>query len=175
MRYFYVFLLSGFMFLQSSSFASEKMIKPNDLPSYSKVYDEQSDPFKDAMAAIALAKQTQRNVLIEIGGDWCTWCHKMDDFLEKNQQIYQALHSKFVLLKVNVSDANKNKDFMAGLPPVLGYPHMYISTGTGKMILSKDTGELQVDGQYNVKIWLDFLVKWQAQPPINTDKLVAQQ
>ncbi|PCI61551.1 MAG: thioredoxin family protein [Gammaproteobacteria bacterium] len=175
MRYFYVLLLSGLIFFQSSSFASEKTIKPKDLPSYSKIYDEQSDPFKDAMAAIALAKHTQRNVLIEIGGDWCTWCHKMDAFLEKNQRVYQALHSKFVLLKVNVSDTNKNKDFMDGMPPVLGYPHMYVSTGNGKMILSKDTAELQVNGQYNVKTWLDFLVKWQVKTKPTTTNLVAQQ
>ena len=112
------------------------------LPTYSKIYDEQRDPFKDATAALALAKETNRQVLIEIGGNWCSWCHKMDAFLAKNPDVYEALHSQYVLLKISVSDSNENNDFMKSLPPVLGYPHMYVSTAQGKMILSKDTAEL---------------------------------
>ena len=131
------------------------------LPAYSKVYDETRDPFKDATAAIVLAQETSRNILIEIGGNWCSWCHKMDTFLEKNPDIYQALHNNFVLLKINVSDTNDNQKFMQSLPPVLGYPHMYISTNTGKMMLSKDTAELLEKESYSRTQWLAFINKWQ--------------
>lgn len=131
------------------------------LPIYSTSYDEQRDPFKDAVAAIKLAKESNRNVLIEIGGNWCTWCHKMDAFLEKNPEIYQQLHSKYVLLKVNVSDNNDNEAFMKSLPPVLGYPHMYVSNSSGKMLLSKDTGEFLDNGQYSKENWLTFIDAWQ--------------
>jgi len=130
------------------------------LPTYSKVYDDQRDPFKDAAAALHLAKETNRQVLIEIGGNWCTWCHKMDSFLAKNPDVYKALHSQYVLLKINVSDSNDNNDFMKSLPPVLGYPHMYVSTAQGKMILSKDTAELLDDNNYSKSQWLSFLNDW---------------
>ncbi|OUS28166.1 thioredoxin family protein [Thalassotalea sp. 42_200_T64] len=146
------------------------MAANNDLPLYSKIYDEQRDPFKDAAAAITLAKQTNRNVLIEIGGNWCTWCHKIDDFLAKNPDIYQQLHNNFVLLKVSVSDSNENSEFMKSLPPVLGYPHMYVATGKGKMILSKDTAEFlhssdlsgKLAGTYSRAAWLEFIDLWAA-------------
>ncbi|WP_068546174.1 thioredoxin family protein [Thalassotalea crassostreae] len=133
------------------------------LPLYSKVYDEQRDPFKDAKAAIQLANQSNRNVLIEIGGNWCTWCHKIDAFLADNPDIYNALHENFVLLKINVSDSNENEKFMAGLPPVLGYPHMYVSTGKGKMILSKDTAEFLRSGEYSREAWLQFIDQFKAE------------
>lgn len=133
------------------------------LPLYSKVYDDQRDPFKDAVAAIKLAKDSNRNVLIEIGGNWCTWCHKMDDFLAKNPDIYQELHNKFVLLKINVSDSNENEAFMKALPPVLGYPHMYVSNNNGKMLLSKDTGEFLEQGKYSREAWLTFIEQWKIQ------------
>jgi len=152
-----VFLITSF-FLSMSTYA----IDTNDLPKYSKVYDEQSDPFKDAGAAIKLAKETNRNVLIEIGGNWCGWCKKMDEFLVKNPDVYKKLHDEFVLLKISVSDTNENEAFMKSLPPVLGYPHMYVSTNTGKMIVSKDTAELLEDEQYSKEQWLAFLNKWQA-------------
>ncbi|MCO4800142.1 MAG: thioredoxin family protein [Colwelliaceae bacterium] len=132
----------------------------NDLPLYSTVYDDKRDPFKDAVSAIKLAKATDRNVLLEIGGNWCTWCHKMDDFLAKNPDIYKKLHDEYVLLKINVSDSNENEAFMKSLPPTLGYPHMYVSTATGKMILSKDTAELLSDGDYSRVEWIAFLEKW---------------
>jgi thiol:disulfide interchange protein len=137
------------------------LLLDNELPQYSQVYDDQRDPFNDANAALALAKKTNRNVLIEIGGNWCSWCHKMDAFLLKNPEVYKALHSKYVLLKISVSDANENDDFMKSLPPVLGYPHMYVSTASGKMLLSKDTAELQDSYGYSTEYWLNFLQQWQ--------------
>ncbi|WNC68273.1 thioredoxin family protein [Thalassotalea nanhaiensis] len=152
-----IIFLTSIIFISFVSNAAD-----GELPLYSKVYDEQRDPFKDAMAAITLAEQTDRNVLIEIGGDWCTWCHKIDDFLAANPDIYEALHANFVLLKVSVSDANENLKFMSGLPPVLGYPHMYVSTGKGKVILSKDTAEFLVMEDYSRQKWLEFIDTWKA-------------
>jgi thioredoxin-related protein len=157
MGFFMHRLLFIWLILMSGSSAA---IDITTLPSYSTHYDEQADPFTDAVAAIALAKQTKRNVLIEIGGDWCTWCHRMDSFLAQHPNVFTALHQHFVLLKINVSDTNNNAKFMQGLPPVLGYPHMYIADDTGKILLSKDTAELQQNGAYAEPIWLAFIAKW---------------
>ena len=164
-QYFIVLLLLSLVITSQTS-AQEAVPGPiiekkAELPPYSKVYDDKRDPFKDAQAAITLAQKTNRNVLIEIGGNWCTWCHKMDAFLAKNPEVYQALHDKYVLLKISVSDSNENEAFMKSLPPVQGYPHMYVSTNTGKMLLSKDTAELLDDLQYSVQYWMTFLAKWQ--------------
>ena len=153
-----LFLLSGLFAVVHQASAEPGL----DLPVYSTSYDEQRDPFADAKAAIKLAQSSQRNVLIEIGGNWCSWCKKMDAFLEDNPEVYRQLHSKFVLLKINVSDSNDNEAFMSALPPVLGYPHMYVSTASGKMILSKDTAELLQDGEYSARRWLEFIDTWQA-------------
>ncbi len=131
-----------------------------NLPTYSKVYDDQRDPFADANAALALAKASNRQVLIEIGGNWCSWCKKMASFLDQNPEVYQTLHQQYVLLKVNVSDSNENSDFMKALPPVLGYPHMFVATAQGKMILSKDTAELLDNDDYSTIKWLSFLNEW---------------
>ncbi|MEY8199339.1 MAG: thioredoxin family protein [Colwellia sp.] len=161
MRIFSTLVISLSLFLSSIAMANttSPVVMPI-LPTYSKIYDEQRDPFKDATAALALAKETNRQVLIEIGGNWCSWCHKMDTFLAKNPDVYEALHSQYVLLKISVSDSNENSDFMKSLPPVLGYPHMYVSTAQGKMILSKDTAELLAGNNYSTSQWLNFLSDW---------------
>ena len=49
------------------------------LPAYSQGYDPARDPFSDGRAALRLAMETRRKVLIEVGGDWCSWCHVLDN------------------------------------------------------------------------------------------------
>jgi len=165
---FFIFL-SFFNTLFSKGFALESDISIDHiLPEYSKVYDDTRDPFKDAVAALNLAKVTKRNVIIKIGGNWCAWCERMDNFLVKQPAVYQALHNRFVVLKVNVSDSNENTEFMKSLPPILGYPHMFVSSNLGKMLLSKDTAEFLDDGDYSVNLWMKFLHKWQLTPSVGT-------
>ena len=151
---FLVFVFLSFLLFNPTVFANQA------LPAYSQHYDDTRNPFDDAKAAIKLAKASNRNVLIEIGGKWCGWCTKMDAFLTANPNVAEQLHKHFVVIKVNVSDSNENEAFMKGLPPVLGYPHMYVASANGKMLLSKDTAELLNNGEYSVDNWLAFIDKW---------------
>jgi thiol:disulfide interchange protein len=131
-----------------------------DLPPFSTAYDPARDPFADGHAALRLARTSNRRVLIELGGDWCSWCHRLDDFLKRNPDIRTRLHQTFVMLKVNVSDANDNAEFLNAFPKPLGYPHMYVADTDGKLLLSKDTAELQQQGKYSRQRFLEFFEKW---------------
>lgn len=135
---------------------------PGDLPEYSIRYDPQRDPFQDGRDAIKLADATHRRVLIEVGGDWCSWCHVLDRFLEQNPDIKQKMHQTFVMLKVNVSDSNDNNQFLAAFPRPLGYPHMYIAEKNGNILLSKDTADFLSNGKYSRQRFLDFFSQWAA-------------
>lgn len=152
---FFTLLLSFILLFSPLSYSNDS------LPIYSQHYDDTRNPFDDAKAAIKLAKATNRNVLIKIGGKWCAWCTKMDAFLETNPLVAEQLHDNFVIIKVNVSDSNENEAFMKSLPPVLGYPHMYVASSNGKMLLSKDTAELLDGEEYSVDNWMSFIYKWQ--------------
>ena len=131
-----------------------------DLPPYSRAYDPARNPSADGQAALQLARQTGRRVLIEVGGDWCSWCHVLDRFLVENPTLRDKLYRHFVVLKVNVSDENDNEEFMAGLPKPLGYPHLYVSDSDGRILYSKDTAELLENGRYSTKRFNDFIDKW---------------
>lgn len=139
-------------------------VSDKSIPLYSQHYDDQRDPFADANAALQLAQKTQRNVMIKVGGNWCGWCMRMEAFLKSNTDVYSELHKHFVVLKINVSDSNENADFMASLPPVQGYPHIYISTAEGKMLISKDTAELYNNEAYSREAWLAFIETYKIQP-----------
>jgi|SRR6516162_2392048 len=41
-------------------------------------YDPRRDPEKDLAAARAEAEKNRKNIFVEVGGEWCTWCHILD-------------------------------------------------------------------------------------------------
>ncbi len=134
------------------------------LPLYSQHYDPKRDAFEDGKAAIKLATETGRHILIEVGGDWCSWCHILDRFIHADKHIMEVLNNRFVVLKINISDDNDNAQFMKGLPKPKGYPHMYVSRSNGSLIQSQDTAEFLKDGKYNRRLFLAFLTRWGPQP-----------
>jgi len=137
--------------------------KQLDLPQYSTVYDAKRDPYADTRAALKLARETHRKVLIEVGGDWCTWCHILDNFLKNHPVVASRIHNTFVVLKVNISDANDNAKFMETLPSARGYPHMYIADSSGTVLHSQDTAQFLVNKEYSEQQFILFLDYWQNQ------------
>lgn len=146
--------------LSTGTLAESKQLSTPELPIFSRVYDPDRDAFADARAAIDLASKTQRGVLIELGGDWCRWCHRLEGFLKDHPALWQRLHSQFVVLKVNVSDANDNADFLSAFPETQGYPHMFVARGNGSVVHSQDTLEFLVEGRYSEPRFHAFLDRW---------------
>jgi len=142
--------------------AANELESITELPEYSRGYDPERNPFDDGREALALAlaKSTDRLVMIELGGDWCRWCLVLDNFMQKNTVVRKRLHENFVLLKVNTSDANENAEFFAGMPRTNGYPHVFISRSNGGLIGSTDITRLVVKGNYDEQRFLAFLQHW---------------
>ena len=133
------------------------------LPVYSQGYDPARDPFADGRNALQLARATQRLVLVEVGGDWCRWCHVLDRFLSEHAALRTRLHDTFVLLKVSVDERNDNAEFLSVFPRALGYPHMYITGADGSILHSQDTAEFLQDGRYSERRFQRFLDRWSRQ------------
>jgi len=123
-------------------------------------YDPARDPFVDVQNAAVEAQQSNRRILLDVGGDWCSWCHILDDFIEQNEHITQALKETFVIVKVNYSDANFNDAFFQQYPPAPGYPHFYILESDGTFLHSQNTVELEEDQSYNPAVFMAFIEEW---------------
>lgn len=133
----------------------------NALPAYSHDYDVSRDPMADGRDALKLATATDRKVLIEVGGDWCCWCHVLDRFIKDHPDVQSRLYKTFVVLKVNVSDENDNAEFMKTFPPTKGYPHMYITDSEGTILHSQDTADFREDKKYSERRFMIFFDRWQ--------------
>jgi thiol:disulfide interchange protein len=132
----------------------------SEIPEFSKAYNPARNPFQDGRDALELARKTGRLVMIEVGGDWCIWCHVLDRFIKENKDVYDTLHANYVVLKVNMSDENDNKEFLSGLPKTNGYPHLFITRDDGTVIYSTDMTRLVENGKYVHERVMVFLEHW---------------
>ena len=128
-----------------------------DLPTK---FDPARDPAKDVAAAAAAAKAQGKRVLVDVGGEWCVWCHIMDDFIAANPDVRSVLDAGYVVVKVNWSRENKNEAFLSTLPATKGYPHLFVLDGSGKLVHSQDTDVLEQGRSYDKAKFVAFLKKW---------------
>ena len=48
------------------------------VPDPTAKFDPARDAESDINAAVAEAKRTSRRVILDVGGEWCGWCHTLD-------------------------------------------------------------------------------------------------
>jgi thiol:disulfide interchange protein len=123
-------------------------------------YDPARNAEQDIREAVAEARRTGKRVLLEVGGEWCIWCHIMDSYFEKNPQLLAYREKNFVMLKINFSDENKNEQALSRYPAVSAYPHIFVLDEDGKLLHSQDTGELEEGKSYNLERFMTFLKEW---------------
>ena len=123
-------------------------------------FDPKRDAAKDISGAIAEAKQTGRRVLLDVGGEWCIWCRRLDTLFAKNPDCDQFLRKNFVVVKVNYSKENKNENVLSHYPKIPGYPHFFVLDNDGKLLCSQDTGELESGKGHDPEKVLTFLKRW---------------
>ncbi len=123
-------------------------------------YDPSRDASQDLSVAIKLARETKRNVLIEVGGEWCGWCHEMDSFYEHHPDLLALRDRNYVLVKVDFSEHHHNTKFLSRFPPAEGYPHIFILDTSGKLLKSEGTHELEQGDSYNLQRFTEFLEKF---------------
>ena len=106
-------------------------------------FDPQRDAAKDVKTATARALAQRKRVIVDVGGEWCSWCHILDKFIAANPDVKGALDKDFVWVKVNWSPDNRNEKLLSQWPKIKGYPHLFVLDAQGKLLQSQNTGELE--------------------------------
>lgn len=123
-------------------------------------FDPGRDAAKDLATALARAKADGKRVIVDVGGEWCVWCHILDRFFASHPDLDALRASRFVWLKVNFSKENDNRAFLARWPKVAGYPHLFVLDADGTLLHSQDTGALEEGKSYSVARMRAFLERW---------------
>ncbi|MDE3058632.1 MAG: thioredoxin family protein [Bacteroidota bacterium] len=125
-----------------------------------KIYNETADAKADIAHSIELAKHPHKNILLDFGGNWCIWCHRLDSLFHTNKQIAGLLEKKFIVVHVDIGKFDKNLDiaekYGANLKK-MGVPALVVLDDEGEVLKVENTGELESGkGHSPVKV-LKFL------------------
>lgn len=140
------------------------LAQPPVRPLGDPVYNPKADAAADVALAVKQAAREGRRVLIDAGGEWCSWCHRMDRFFVEHPDLLALRRKNFVFVKVNYSEENKNQAFFASYPKAAGYPHLFVLDAKGKLLRSQDTAELEEGKSYNLARFTAFLAEWGPKP-----------
>jgi thiol:disulfide interchange protein len=120
-------------------------------------FDARRDAVEDVAQAVAKAGAEGKHVIVDVGGEWCTWCHLMEKFILANDDVRTLVASDFVWVKVNWSPANRNERLLSAWPKITGYPHLFVLDATGKVVRSQPGAELEAGRDYDKAKMLAFL------------------
>ena len=130
-----------------------------------KVYDPAANAEMDIAAAVKKAKAENKQVLLQAGGNWCSWCIEFNRFTHATGQIDSLLEKCFVVYHLNYSKENDNKAVFAkyGYPQRFGFPVFIILDANGNRIHTQNSEYLEQGRSYNKQKVYDFLVQWTPQ------------
>jgi thiol:disulfide interchange protein len=123
-------------------------------------FDPGRNGAQDVAAAAAVAKAQGKRVLVDVGGEWCGWCHILDRFVAAHADVQGLRDANYVWVKVNWSPENRNAVLLSRWPAIKGYPHLFVLDGDGKLLHSQDTDQLEAGKDYDKAKVLAFLRAW---------------
>ena len=126
------------------------------------IYNPDANAKADIANAVEKAKLEHKNVLIQVGGNWCPWCVKFFKLVHTDAKLDSIIKADYIYVMVNWSKENKNVDVMKQLenPQRFGYPVLVVLNSGGKRIHTQDTGLLEMEKGYDPKKVNEFLMGW---------------
>jgi len=121
---------------------------------------QKGTPQRDIQAAIAEAQKTDKRIILDIGGDWCQYCHEMDQFFQDHPDVFQLREKNFITVLIFYSSDNKNEKALSHYSKVLGIPHFFGLEKDGSLLHSQLVIDLRTNENYNADKMKDFLSKW---------------
>ena len=65
------------------------------------LYNPEADAHKDLEMAIQKARYGNKHVLIQVGGNWCSWCVRLHGVFESEARVDSILKSDYVFILIN--------------------------------------------------------------------------
>lgn len=128
-----------------------------------KLYKPEENASTAIAAAVKEAKAAGKNVLIQVGGNWCIWCARFNDFVTTDMTIDSLIKSNYVVYHLNWSKENRNKELLTKyqFPQRFGYPVFLILDENGNLIHTQNSEYLE-DGvkSYDKHKVMEFLKSW---------------
>ena len=139
-----------------------------------KVYNEDLNPIEQIDEALAKSRKEGKNVVCQVGGNWCPWCLRFADFISRDSTISQVIDQNYVYIHVNYNPrktendkekAQQTESMLRRLnnPLRFGFPVFVVMDENGKVIHTQDSSFLEEGNGYDKEKVLRFFNCWTPQ------------
>ncbi len=128
-----------------------------------KLYNANADGLQQFKTAVEQAQKENKHVMVQIGGNWCSWCYKFHDFYKNDAELDSVINADYIIIRVNYDKSMKNEQLFAqlGYPQRFGFPVIVICNAEGKRLHTQNSWYLEDGkGSYNKDKFLAFLKNW---------------
>lgn len=131
-------------------------------------YNENQDARADLKAAIAQAQKENKHVLVQFGGNWCSWCMRFHALVTGVPLVDSLMKENYVYLLLNVPHEKAKRDNTIfqefQYPNRFGYPVFVILDKSGKRLNTQDSDAFEypnpnIKGYDTTKV-IRFLSLW---------------
>ena len=132
-----------------------------------KVYNESIDPLKQIEQTVGKASKNKKNIIVQLGGNWCIWCLRFADFITKDADIKATIDTNYEYIHVNIPRRG-TPQYEAAAPLQkrlnnagrFGYPVLVVLSPSGKVLHIQDSSFLESGNSYDQAKVLRFLKNW---------------
>jgi len=127
-----------------------------------KLYNAKADGMKLLDSALVIAKATNKHVMVQIGGNWCSWCYMFDAFYKNDAELDSIVKANYVVIHVNFDGKKASFPILERLeyPHRFGVPVIVIVNAEGRRLHTQNSEFLESGNSYNKKKMLSFFKSW---------------
>lgn len=125
-----------------------------------KLYDETANSEKQLTEALEKAQKEGKHVLIQMGGNWCKWCLRFNEFLTKDNELNKTMNDNYVVLHLNYDKKDLAMLERLEHPERFGFPVIIILDENGKRLHTQNSYYLEEGEGYHKKKVLSCLKDW---------------
>ena len=147
--------------LALSIFICATVAQAQDLSKFN-LYKPDEDAEKALSKAVKDAKAAGKQVYVQIGGNWCIWCMRFDDFVKTDKTLDSLVNANYVTYHLNYSKENTNSKLLAkyGYPQRFGFPVFLILDEKGKLLHTQNSAYLESGKSYDMQKVKSFFSDW---------------
>ena len=126
------------------------------------LYKPDDDAKKEIESAIKQAKESGKHVMLQIGGNWCVWCARFNDFVTNDKSLDSSLNANYVVYHLNYSKENKNLDILKkySFPQRFGFPVFLVLNEKGELLHTQTSWYLEAGKGYDKEKVSAFFNDW---------------
>ena len=135
---------------------------PVKLTDTAKLYHPNADAKADIANAVKQAAAQHKNVLLQIGGNWCIWCIRFNDLVIHDPELDKYVRANYVIVHVNYSKENENEKLLAelGYPQRFGFPVFIVLDDKGNRLHTQNSGYLEEGKGHSKEKVMEFFKNW---------------